>query len=202
MKRSTLIARWYSWTPGHWLLGILVSIVLGSVPIGPASALGPAATNFPGKITLQDGQLAAKIATVPLRQVLEEFSRLSGVQVRWLSPADEEEAISVEFPPLPIAEALRRILCEKNFLLFYITVRGEPRLTQVWISSRGKAGGQPALTPQPVTAGEATPRAEELDVNIAQSLEVVIQTALSDEDLASRLSAIEYLGNMPRKTRG
>lgn len=193
MKHSTLITSRSSWIPSHWLLGIVVSLALGSVPVRATYALGPTAVNFPGQMTLQDGKLTARIMAAPLRQVMEEVSRLSGAQVLWLSQAGEEP-VSVEFSALPFSEALRRILGERNFLLFYTTMGEEGRLIQIWISSGGTGRGQPVLIPQPVSQWETTQVTEGPDVDIAQPLDVVIQTAMNDEDLSSRLSAIEYLG--------
>ena len=180
--------------PGRWLHGALIGLALWSAPTHTSYARGATPGDFPGKITLQDGSLTARIATVPLRQVMEEISRLSGAQVRWLSQQGEGEPVSVEFTALPFSEAMRQILREQNFMLFYTVSRGEPRLIQIWISAKGKAEEQSVVMSQPVESGETALRAEEPVKEIAQPLEVVIQTALSDEDLASRLSAIEYLG--------
>jgi len=194
MKCSTLIVRRSSWILSHWLLGIVVSLALGSVPVRATYALDPVATNLPGTITLHDDMLTVRVKAVPLQQVMEEVSRLSGAQIRWLSQ-DGEEPVSAEFPALPFSEALRRILGERNFLLFYTSPRGETKLTQIWISSGGQAGRQPVLTRQPVPQGKTTQVTEGPDEETAQALEVVIQTALNDEDLSSRLGAIEYLGH-------
>ena len=202
MQCSTLITRWYAWAPGHWLLGILISIVSGSVPISAVFALSSGTTDFPGKLVFQDGQLTARIAAMPLRQVMEELSRVSGAQIRWLNSTDGAEVISVEFPPLPIVEALQRILHEKNFLLFYTASREEPRLTQIWISSKKNTGGPLVFVPPPVTARGTAPKAEESEEETTQPVEAVIWAALNDEDLPSRLSAIEDLGERARQDPG
>ena len=202
MKRFTSSERRDIWTPVRWLLGILISVVSGSVPIGAASALSPGTTHFPGKLAFQDGQLMARIATVPLRQVMEEFSRVSKAEVRWLNSADGAGAISVEFPPLPVVEALQRLLHGKNFLLFYAGGRGAPRLTQIWISAKGNAKRPSTPIASPVTARETAPRAEATDEETMQPLEAVMWAAQSDKDLPSRLSAIEDLGERARQDPG
>ncbi|MBI3301222.1 MAG: HEAT repeat domain-containing protein [Deltaproteobacteria bacterium] len=79
-------------------------------------------------------------------------------------------------------------------MLFYTSAGEGKRLAQIWISSWGKGGEQPALTSQPVPLVETTPIAEESDGDIAQLLDAVIQTALSDPDPSLRLKAIELLG--------
>ena len=202
MKQLARIARWFSWTPSRWLHGILVGLVLGSVLGGAAYALGPTATSFPGKMTLQDGELAARIVAVPLRQVIEEVARLSGAQVQWLGQGGEE-TVSVEFPALPFSEAMRRLLGEKNFLLFYASAAEGTKLTQIWISSEGKGGWQALRTLRPVPGGNTTPlSSSDSPVHIEESLETLIQTALYDQDPLVRLDAITQAGGYAQKDPG
>jgi hypothetical protein len=82
-------------------------------------------------MTFQDGQLTARIATSPLRQVIEEISHLSGVQVRWMDAEVGEQAISVECRDLALAEAVRHMLRATNFLLVYAPRDEGTRLTQI-----------------------------------------------------------------------
>jgi type II secretory pathway component GspD/PulD (secretin) len=190
MKRLIPITQWFSRTPGLWLHGILVSLVLSSLPVCAAYAANPAAVSLPGKITLQDGKMTARIVAAPLRQVLEEVSKLSGTQVRWLS-LDGEEAVSVEFTDLPFSEALRRILGEKDFVLFYPSARERARLPQIWIYPRGQAGGQLVV----IQEGETTPPAlSDAAPSVEPDLDSLIETALHDQDMSVRLDAITQLG--------
>jgi hypothetical protein len=125
---------------------------------------------------------------------MEEVSRLSGAQVRWLSQ-DGEEPVSVEFTALPLPEALRRILGEKNFMLFYASVGGEKRLAQIWISSSRKGGGRPVLTPpanNPALQVRET-ASQGRDEPDSVPLNMITQTAPNDENPASRLEFIELL---------
>jgi hypothetical protein len=135
---------------------------------------------------------------------MEEVSRLSGARVLWLNQ-DRGNPVTVEFPALPFAEALRRIVGEKNFMLFYSSVGERTKLTQIWISSRGKTGEQPVFALQPVSAvnpssppasdqavqGKETLGQGELD---SMPLDTALQAALSDGDSSSRLRAIAHLG--------
>jgi hypothetical protein len=187
MKRSMLMARWSSRTPSCWLRGILVSLVLCTGPVGATYALGPMAGTSPGQIGLQDGKLTARIVAAPLRQVMEEVSRRSGAQVRWLGNQAEERLVSAEFTALPLPEALGRILGETNFLLFYASAGKGTTLTQIWISSKGTAGRQPGLIPQPAAVEEdAEPDAIPIDT--------LVQTAVSIAEPAVRIDAITRLG--------
>lgn len=199
MKHSMLITRWSSWTPGCWLRGIVVSLILCGTQVSAAYAIGPVAMNFSGQITLQDGKLTARIIRVPLRQVIMEVSRLSGAQVQWRDQDGGEQNVSVEFTNLPFPEALKRILRKKNFVLFHTSTGQGTKFTQIWISSRGEGGGQPVIKRQPVPEEETTPIAQEPAEDVVQPLDVVIQTAVSNEDLSSRLRAIEYLGRHARE---
>ena len=194
MAHPTCMARWSGWTPSLWLCGTLLSLILGSAPLHITQAFGAASGNFPGEIRLQDGKLTARIKVAPLRQVMEEISRLSGARVRWLSQGGDEP-VSVEFPPLPFPEALRRILGEKNFLLFYSSSGEGPRLARIWISSKGKPGGQGVFTLQPVPEGRTTsPPADDLTPRVGENIDALIQTAMHDQDPLVRLDAITQLG--------
>ena len=206
MKRLPFKARWSSRTPGHWLRGTLVSLVLSTGLVGSTYALGPAAMTLPGQVALQDEKLTAQLVAAPLRQVMEEVSRLSGARVRWLGRQTEEKPVSVGFTALPLPEALRRILGETNFLLFYTSVGESTALTQIWILSKGTGGRQPGLTSQPTAQAKAQPqpapgstsqrthtveRQAELD---AISVDTLIETAISTLEPSVRVEAVARLG--------
>jgi hypothetical protein len=193
MNRSTLTTRRPPWTLGRWLRGILIGCVFWSAPIPTPDALASSPVDVPGQITFQDGKLTARIAMVPLRQVMEEISRLSGAQVRWMDAEVGEQTVSIEFTAVPLSEAVRRILSARNFLLWYAAHGEGTRLTQIWIASREDGGGQPMLDRQP--APPPPPTGENPAEAVGPPLEVLIQMATGDEDLASRLSAIEELGS-------
>jgi len=200
MKRLTLIAWWSSWTPRRWLRGILLSLALYSTPVGAVYALGPAAMNLPGRITLQDGKLTVRILEAPLWQVMAEVSRLSGVQVQWMDSEVRQQEVSVEFTDLSLSEAVRRILRANNFLLLYPSSGEETPLTQIWIASRGEGSGRPVLkqssVPQvSVPHVQTAPVAEAPAEDSEQSLDALIETAMGEADLAARLSAIGELGS-------
>ena len=195
MKRLTPITRWFSRTPGLWLPGILVSLVLGSLSVCAAYAAGPADVSFPGKIMLKDGRMTARIVAAPLRRVIEEVSKLSGAQARGLS-RDGEEPVSVEFTDLPFSEALRRILGEKDFVLFDPSARERARLPQIWIYPREQAVGQLVAIQEgettPPALSDAGPSVERPPVE--QHLDSLMHTAIHDHDPSVRLDAITQLG--------
>ena len=139
MERLAGIARWSSWVPGCWLLGILVSLVIGSVPVCPAHALGSTSVDVPGQFTFHE--LTARIVGASLQQAMAEMTRLSRVEVRWMDAAVREQVVWVEFTALPLSDAGRRILREINLLFWYAHSDEGTRLTQLWIASREAGGG-------------------------------------------------------------
>ena len=204
MKHSMIMARRFPWTPGCWLGCMVVSLVLSTGPVGAAYAFSPAPAPLPKQIALQDGKLTAQIVVAPLRQVMEEMSRLSGARVRWLSSEAEEKPVSVEFTALPLPEALRRILGEMNFLLFYTSTGNSVKLTEIWISSV-IGGGQLGRLPPPASQVKAPPpipdsvsqSEEAVDRQAefaAMPLDTLIQTAVSMADPSLRIEAIGHLG--------
>lgn len=185
-------------TRAPWRSAIFVGLLLGSLVAGPPAARGAAAGDVAGQIILHGGRMTAHIKGASLQQVMAEVSRVSGAQLWWLHGVGEE-VVTVEFRALPVAEALRRLLGPHNFLLVYTATRKGAQLTQIWITSRSQASGQPQRFGQ--AAGRSTPRPsteEEPSVITPPPLAVVTQTALSDQDLAARLSAIEALGQQSR----
>jgi hypothetical protein len=187
MNCSPLTAKRFPQILSRWLHGILVSLVLGTELAGAAHALDPAST-LPGQITLQDGKLTAQFTATPLRQVMEEVSRVSGAQVRWLRGRAEERPVSAGFTDLPLPEALRRILGETDFLLFYTSLGEDMKLSQIWISSKTQpdpAWDSPAQSEESV-AVQAEPDTIPVDT--------LIQEAVSTGDLSLRVEAIAGLG--------
>jgi hypothetical protein len=201
MKSFAFVGRWYPWSPREWLLLSLLSLTVWGALLGPVSALSATTGGFSGKLTWQDGQLTAQLGATPLEQVMQEVSRLSGAQVVWLPGVERELPVAVEFTALPLAEALRRILNGKNFMLFYATTTEGMRLRRIWISSPGK--GQPVRT-SPLVAAAMTPpenedaNADEQDPEEHQRfasipITTLMETAVHDQDPAERLAAITYL---------
>lgn len=181
------------------LAGLLISLALGAGPVSAAYAFDPE----PGQISLQDGKLSARFPATPLRQVMAEVSRLSGARVRWLSGHAEERPVSAEFLALSLPEALRCILGEISFLLFYTEAGESVKLTEIWISS-GMGRGQPGPIPPPASQmkallptwdsasqGEDAERQAEFDIIPVGTL---IQTAVSTAKLSLRVEAIAQLG--------
>jgi hypothetical protein len=203
MKRL-LMVKWFPWLPGCWMSVMVASLFLSTGQVGSAFAFDPAPAPLPGQFTLQNGRLTAQVVTTPLRQVMEEMSRVSGAQVRWLSGQAEEKPVSVEFTALPLPEALRRILREMNFLLFYTSTGNSTKLTEVWIlSGIGKSQAErtsPLASPEKVLLPipDSTPQSAEAEDRQAEfatmPLEILIQTAVSTVDPSLRIEAIAYLG--------
>ncbi len=169
---------------------LLLSLTLGVVPVQAAPL------PFAGTMTIHNEQLSLRVAGAPLRQVMEELSRLSGTQVLWLSGIAREEPVAMEFNDLPLSEGLNRILAGKNFLLFYSSAAQKARLTQIWISSQGSS--KPVLSIPAVSEAELLPEAEEAasqeqDELASMPFERLQQIAVQEQDASVRATAIMYL---------
>lgn len=165
-------------------LGLLLGLAASSMLPGGVSIPSFAAVNIPGHMTLRDGKLTARIAAAPIRQVLEEVSSLTGARVLWLGQ-EEEGRVSVEFTDLPFPDALRKILGERNFMLFYTSRGEETRLSEIWISSASVVKEQALSLTPPSPADQLPPQ--------------LMQTALYGQDLTSRLNAIRRLKKFAQK---
>jgi hypothetical protein len=155
------------------------------------------------KTTFQGEKLTASFTSTSLHQAMEEISKVSGVQIRWLDTRGEEP-ITVEFIALPLSQAIPRLLKDRNFLLFYSSTRTGAQLTQVWISCRKKEATHLKGHSQPfsrelslLTPSETDPTEEEF-----VSPDTLLQTVLYDRGVAVRLEAItrleEYASQDPR----
>lgn len=200
MERSTHSTQGTGRTLSRRLGKLLLSLVLGSVPVSTVAAGSPAAGTFPGTLTLHGETLTAQISAAPLRQVMEEVSRLSGARVLWLQPGGEEP-VSVAFTALPFSEALERILTQKNFLLLYAPAAEGGQLSQIWISAEERGTGQPqTLLPVPLglppPPAPNTPLVEQIPDTLIDTL---IQAALRASNPAERLNAISQLGGFARE---
>jgi hypothetical protein len=173
-----------------WLWSFLTTVlVLLPRLLTAAPSPDSASRAFPAVLTLQDGKLTAHISSLPLHQVMEEVSRLSGAEVLWLGQ-EEEEQISAEFSAIPLAEALRQLLGEKNFMLFYVGAGQETRLAQIWISSHIPTVAQSVLAAQP-----APPTADDL------APPDVLQTVLYGPDSSARAQAVQRLQGYQKDPR-
>jgi hypothetical protein len=152
------------------------------------------AVNLSGKITFQSEKLTARVTATSLRQVLEEISRVSGVQVRWLNLGGKEP-VTVDFVALPFSEAIPRLLDERNFVLFYSSTGTGARLTQIWISSSNTGGEQLEGTQQTLSQEQAplTPTGDDTAEEDVIPPDMLLQTALYDQSPSARLEAIAQL---------
>lgn len=164
----------------------------------------PAAATTSGFLILDVGKLSANITATPLDQVLEEFSQVSGVPIRWLNGTASTEAVSVEFTNLPVITGLRRLLAKQQFILFYSSDTSQARLTQVWITNKGDEQSQFAASrsklTEPATATTHISR-EEDDPLAGMQPEQLSFIALQENDPMLREKAINYLEAYAHKDR-
>ena len=145
------------------LLGniLMVLIVTSSRGYGETSQLDPAGV----EIELRGGKLTAAITSAPLRKVMKEFSRSTGVKVLWQG-REAERMVGVRFTGLFPDDAVRRILHSENYVLFYTSTKGREKLEKILIIPH--EGGRKAPLEIPKTVQEPkllamVERAEELE---------------------------------------
>lgn len=173
-----------------FILGLLLSIFLSAFTPYPASA------TVSGILTLDDGKLSAHITAAPLDQVLEEFSRVSGVSVRWLNGKVSTVIVSVEFTNLSIATGLQRLLAKQQFILFYSSDTPQAQLTQIWITNKGDEQSLiDSSRVKPANPASSTNKSnrEEDDALTGMQPEQLTYIALQDNDPMLREKAVNYL---------
>lgn len=177
----------------------------------PSEKMAPA---FSG-LQFHNGLLTANVKTIPLPQVLDTLSRLSGTRIVWLGQPDPRQ-VSVTFSALPIAEAISKILGANNFLLVYASTAEKARLKEIWVATRHSPAQTvipPALESAPMTqeftvndgSTELTQESEpitddisahEVEAELAKMLESQLDTALQGTDRDRRIEAIGFLGGL------
>jgi hypothetical protein len=98
--------------------------------------LSSAATNSFGRDTMtmefHGEKLTAIINDVPLKQVIKELSESTGIVVVWQGQ-EAERVIQLRFTDLSLVEAIRKILWNENYILYYTPAKGKDKLEKVLI---------------------------------------------------------------------
>jgi hypothetical protein len=90
------------------LLGLLAAVLLGTVH---------ADDQAPGRVVrYEDDRLSVKLDKVPVSDVLDELSKVSGAEIRGQANGGD---VTAEFDAVPLSEALHRLLGDQNFALVY-----------------------------------------------------------------------------------
>lgn len=148
-------------------------------------------------VTLQDARLSVNARAVPLKEILIEISRLSGIQFFLEAALDAQaarEEITVTLKALPIEEGLRHLLRQKNFVLVY----SPAGLTEARVYLEGKgefrklAVGTKRPPPNPRIAKQ-TSRPSEGAVAESDQIARFRSEALSNPDPAERSAALDRL---------
>lgn len=132
--------------------GVSLSALL-IVPGIPAYGETHPVDPVPKSMWMQDGRLSVRITSAPLRQIVEDLGRFTGVEVSWLGKGTGRK-LSVNLAGLTVEEAFRRILREEGYVFFYTTTEGEEKLARVLIHSRDPS--TPKTEPHPeLSSGES-----------------------------------------------
>jgi hypothetical protein len=176
---------------------------MSSTFVTKAHALDSTREHPSEKILFQGETLTVTFTSTSLRQVMEELSRVSSVQIRWLDTGGNEP-VTVDLVALPLSQAIPQLLRDRNFLLFYSSTKAGARLTQVWISSQKKGTTQLSVHSQSPSQESSLLTANEPDPTEEAFVppDMLLQTALYDRGSAARLEAItrleEYASQDPR----
>jgi hypothetical protein len=100
------------------------------------------------RMVFRDGKLTARIPSASLKQVMEEFSRRTGVKVLW-QDRQMDRNISVGFSERSTEEALQNILHGENYLLFYTSAKEGEKLTRILILPNNKENEKSAPIRRP-----------------------------------------------------
>src|SRR5262245_35132818 len=108
----------------RWIRTTLAALPLVAMLVlwGQASAQDSAAQqDAPPRVsvTVREGRVTVSAQDAPLREVLTDFSRASGVQIYLEASVAADEPTTIAFDSVPTEEGLRRLLRAKNFLLVY-----------------------------------------------------------------------------------
>ncbi|NIO20109.1 MAG: hypothetical protein GTN76_05040 [Candidatus Aenigmarchaeota archaeon] len=89
-------------------------------------------------MVFQKGKLTVKkIRYIPLKIVMEEFGRITGVTVLWEAP-EVKKLVSLGFTDHSLDKAVRNILHGESYLLFYTSTQEGEKLTKILILPRAK----------------------------------------------------------------
>ena len=133
-----------------------------------------------GNVTVKDGRLSVHVKQSPLRWVLDEIVRQSGILIL---PGTEvgDPRITIDFDDLELEQGLRRLLYEWDVFVFY---RNTNALRSVWFYPPGK--GEHIL-PAPIEAWGSTQE---------------VAGMLTDRDPAQRMNALQVLAQRNPKEAG
>jgi hypothetical protein len=118
--------------------------------------------------------LSARLDKAPLSDVLAEFERQSGAEIRGNLRSPRE--VSAEFEAVPIAEALHRLLGDQNFALVYGR-EGGLRAVKLLGGPQGPVVDPP---PRPMTPEQTTVEAANVGALLDRHMPVPVEGRVAD----------------------
>jgi hypothetical protein len=101
------------------VLGIIVSLLL---VVGGTAPVHAAEDDAVLRVSLVQGRLSINAKDVPVLSILDRIGRLGGFRIRFDDVAiaqSHSDLTTIALTAVPIEEALRRILRDKDFVLTY-----------------------------------------------------------------------------------
>jgi len=99
-------------------------------------------------MVLQNGKLTAQIPSAPLKQVMDEFSRITGISVLW-KEREIERTVSAEFSDRSPVEAAINILHGESYILFSSSNEKEEGLSGIMVLPRADESKGLKFQPNP-----------------------------------------------------
>jgi hypothetical protein len=171
------------------------------------------------RIRFAHGLISVDVENVPLRSLLGEVSRVSGVSIAYIGSERVDPKVSARFQDLPLEEGIKRLLRDSDYLLIYEP--SPPRLVKAIVrlkdnsksvtpsATQEKASEKAALGPDgtaqlvdPSAMGEKAEsrfielRAlgqEERSVERPEALEILTEAAFDTGEANLRIAAMEVL---------
>ena len=122
---------------GAWCASLLLASTAYFAGMGCIETVDAAPRKL--TLTMRGGLLSGEITGVPLREVLERLTSVTGIPIGWRGGGDPESGPH-RFVDLPPTDAIRRILAKQDFLLASGPMDDGAWRLQLWITSSDGTG--------------------------------------------------------------
>ena len=159
------------------LTGLLAAAGVGATEIAPAV-----------DVHVRDGRVSVKVASVPLRAVVEAVASLHGASVTGLQ--GDATLVTANFTDLPLPEALNQLLQGRSYLLVQASGSQSGQLRRIAVVNGTPSDGRISPTAVAKTTVAPPATADVVDGGLAEALQV-LAVALDQDDPMLRVQLLE-----------
>jgi hypothetical protein len=148
------------------------------------------------EIVLRDGQLSVALDNAPLRQVMAELSRLTGIEIRFKN-FHQQLMLNQHFENVPLEQGLRFLLRGIDSMFVYAGIDKNRRLTRILLLGDNTGNAEEVVNIFDMTKALAKPRDEQIvqlldgvDIQIPEQLKQAIP--VMSTELHKQLSQVPY----------